>query len=47
MAEEKKGHKIYKYTNKVNGKVHIGRTCRSLTERAVGFGNSNKIVYNF
>lgn len=34
MAEEKKDHKIYKYTNKVNGKVYIGRTCQSLVRRA-------------
>lgn len=34
MAEERRDHKIYKYTNKVNGKVYIGRTCRTLKERA-------------
>lgn len=32
--EEKRDHKIYKYTNKVNGKVYIGRTCTSLKQRA-------------
>ena len=32
--EERKDHKIYKYTNKVNGKVYIGRTCMSLEKRA-------------
>lgn len=34
MAEERRDHKIYKYTNKVNGKVYIGRTCQTLVERA-------------
>ena len=29
-----KDHKIYKYTNLHNKKVYIGRTCRSLSERA-------------
>ena len=32
--DSKKDHKIYKYTNKVNGKVYIGRTCQSLEKRA-------------
>lgn len=32
--EEKRDHKIYKYTNKINGKVYIGRTCRDLNRRA-------------
>ena len=32
--KEKRDHKIYKYTNKVNGKVYIGRTCRTLKERS-------------
>lgn len=27
-------HKIYKYTNKINNKVYIGRTCRKLEKRA-------------
>lgn len=27
-------YKIYKYTNRVNGKVYIGQTCRTLEERA-------------
>lgn len=33
MAEKRK-HKIYMYTCKVNGKVYIGRTCRKLHQRA-------------
>lgn len=37
--EEKRDHKIYKYTNKINGKVYIGRTCQSLSERACGSGS--------
>lgn len=32
--EEKRDHKIYVYTNKVNGKVYVGRTCNSLRRRA-------------
>ena len=32
--EEKRDHKIYKYTNKVNGKVYIGKTRTSLQRRA-------------
>ena len=32
--EEKRDHKIYRYINKVNGKVYIGRTCQSLKKRA-------------
>jgi hypothetical protein len=27
-------HKIYKYTNKINGKVYIGQTARTLKERS-------------
>ena len=34
MKEERCDHKIYKYTNKVNGKVYIGRTCTTLKKRA-------------
>lgn len=40
--EEKRDHKIYKYTNKVNGKVYIGRTCQSLSRRACGTGSGYK-----
>lgn len=32
--EEKRDHKIYVYTNKVNGKVYVGRTCVPLKKRA-------------
>lgn len=32
--EERRDHKVYKYTNKINGKVYIGRTCQSLRRRA-------------
>ena len=32
--EERRDHKIYKYTNKVNGKVYVGKTCTSLAKRA-------------
>lgn len=32
--EERRDHKIYKYTNKVNGKVYIGKTCTTLKKRA-------------
>lgn len=32
--KEKRDHKIYMYTNKVNGKVYIGRTCMTLEKRA-------------
>ena len=34
MVEERRDHKVYKYTNRVNGKVYIGRTCRTLAKRA-------------
>ena len=37
--EEKRDHKIYRYINKVNGKVYIGRTCQSLARRACGTGS--------
>lgn len=40
--EEKRDHKIYKYTNKVNGKVYIGRTCNSLKRRAHADGSGYK-----
>ena len=32
--DRKREHKIYKYTNKINGKVYIGRTCTTLEKRA-------------
>ena len=38
--EEKRDHKIYVYTNKVNGKVYVGRTCATLKVRA-GRGGKN------
>lgn len=31
-------YKIYKYTNKINGKVYIGQTRQSITARAMGKG---------
>jgi group I intron endonuclease len=40
--EERRDHKIYKYTNKVNGKVYIGRTCQTLEARANGNGKGYK-----
>lgn len=40
--EEKRDHKIYKYTNKINGKVYIGRTCQSLGKRARHGGKGYK-----
>lgn len=40
--EEKRDHKIYKYTNKINGKVYIGRTCQTLEARANGNGKGYK-----
>ena len=42
MENERRDHKIYKYTNKVNGKVYIGRTCQTLEQRANGNGNGYK-----
>ena len=42
MKEEKRDHKIYKYTNKVNGKVYIGRTCQTLKRRAHVDGSEYK-----
>ena len=40
--KRKRDHKVYKYTNKVNGKVYIGRTCQSLEKRAGGRGQGYK-----
>ena len=40
--EEKRDHKIYKYTNKINGKVYIGRTCQTLAKRAGAKGCNYK-----
>ena len=34
MDKERRDHKVYRYINKINGKVYIGRTCRSLVQRA-------------
>lgn len=42
MKEERRDHKIYKYTNKVNGKVYVGRTCQTLRERAKHNGSDYK-----
>ena len=42
MAEERRDHKIYKYTNNVNGKVYIGRTHKTLKQRAGKNGRSYK-----
>ena len=40
MEESKEEFKIYKYTNKINGKVYIGKTCRTLAARA-GYKGKN------
>jgi group I intron endonuclease len=45
--EEKRDHKIYKYTNKINGKVYIGRTCQTLEARASGNGKGYKCCTYF
>lgn len=45
MESERRDHKIYKYTNKVNGKVYIGRTCTSLYKRARGGEGYRGCVY--
>ena len=42
IMEERRDHKIYKYTNVVNGKVYIGRTCQTLNRRAGHKGNHYK-----
>ena len=34
MIEESKNHKIYMYTNLINNKVYVGRTCQTLESRA-------------
>ena len=47
MVEERRDHKIYKYTNKVNGKVYIGRTCQTLEARANGSGKGYKYCTYF
>lgn len=39
---KKKCHIVYKYTNKVNGKVYIGQTCRTMEKRACYNGNGYK-----
>ena len=45
--EEERDHKIYKYTNRVNGKVYIGRTCQTLKQRAQrkGIGYKNCVYF--
>lgn len=42
-----KCHKIYKYTNKLNDKVYIGRTCKSLKMRAGHNGSRYKGSHKF
>lgn len=40
-------HKIYMYTNKVNNKVYIGRTCQSLEKRAGANGCAYRSSHRF
>ena len=47
IMEERRDHKIYKYTNKVNGKVYIGRTCQTLVGRAGRNGIKYKGCHHF
>ena len=47
METGKKDHKIYKYTNRVNGKVYIGRTCQTLEKRARYNGSGYKECPHF
>lgn len=35
-------HKIYVYTNKINGKKYVGQTCKTLKKRANGNGSGYK-----
>ena len=42
-----KAYKVYKYTNKVNGKVYIGQTRQSIKDRAKGRGHGYKKCYRF
>lgn len=44
---ERKDHLVYKYTNKVNGKVYIGQTCRTMEERAKSDGSGYKGCHKF
>ena len=39
---KEKSHIVYKYTNKINGKIYIGQTCRTIKERAGYHGNRYK-----
>lgn len=45
MDEIKRDHKIYKYTNIVNGKISIGRTCQTLEKRAGSRGQNYKSCF--
>lgn len=47
MDEIKRDHKIYKYTNIVNGKIYIGRTCQTLEKRAGSKGQNYKSCFKF
>lgn len=47
MKEEKRDHKIYKYTNRINGKIYIGRTCQTLSLRARREGKGYKECPHF
>ena len=47
MKEDRRDHKIYKYTNKVNGKVYIGRTCTTLKKRAGSKGRGYESCWHF
>ena len=40
-------YKIYKYTNKINGKVYIGQTSKTLEERAQSNGSNYKECRKF
>ena len=39
---KKKDHIVYKYTNKINGKIYIGQTCRTMEKRAGYQGHKYK-----
>ncbi len=43
----KNDHKIYKYVNKINHKVYIGRTCQTLEKRAGSNGVGYKSCFKF
>ena len=40
-------YKVYMYTNTVNGKIYIGQTMKSLTERACKNGSNYKDCTHF